>query len=313
MISAVMPLMSIYRLPHGQYGYRGHIINLPQDIVTFATSLPRLPSQLDVLLVRKEGANDSHCDFRVRRSMVLRALQWLKEHSKYYHHIKIDHDALSQLPADGELAGLCAVDDVVFNEEEEMHVDEEDPHDVGTFIPAVARKLTEKETVRKSVIERQCPEQVVPWPSVGEVPVNEFTTEGYISCAFPTLFPTGAGDFLAPRQRVVTVGHYFTHLMKYGEGRFAKHPRFRYFALNTEMRWRALQSGRIYVNQHPDDAHLSLDELRDMVGREGELFSNRVLHYASSLRGTSQYWFKQADVHGGHPGTAHGVLHPLCC
>ena len=30
-----------------------------------------------------------------------------------------------------------------------------------------------------------------------------------------------------------------------------------------------------------------------MVGREGEAFSNRVLHYASSLRGTRQYWFKQ--------------------
>lgn len=30
-----------------------------------------------------------------------------------------------------------------------------------------------------------------------------------------------------------------------------------------------------------------------MVGREGEAFSNRVLHYAASLRGTRQYWFKQ--------------------
>lgn len=30
-----------------------------------------------------------------------------------------------------------------------------------------------------------------------------------------------------------------------------------------------------------------------MVGREGEAFSNSVLHYASSLRGTRQYWFKQ--------------------
>ena len=29
-----------------------------------------------------------------------------------------------------------------------------------------------------------------------------------------------------------------------------------------------------------------------MVGRE-EAFSNRVLHYASSLRGTRQYWFRQ--------------------
>ncbi len=33
--------------------------------------------------------------------------------------------------------------------------------------------------------------------------------------------------------------------------------------------------------------------LRDMVGRGGEAFSSRGLHYASSLRGTRQYWFQQ--------------------
>lgn len=30
-----------------------------------------------------------------------------------------------------------------------------------------------------------------------------------------------------------------------------------------------------------------------MVGREGEAFSNRVVHYAATLRGTCQYWFRQ--------------------
>ena len=59
------------------------------------------------------------------------------------------------------------------------------------------------------------------------------------------------------------------------------------------MRWRALQTGRIYVRQHHQDAQLSVEELRDMVGRDGEAFSNRVLHYATSLRGTRQYWFRQ--------------------
>ena len=59
------------------------------------------------------------------------------------------------------------------------------------------------------------------------------------------------------------------------------------------MRWRALQAGRVYVHQHPNDARLTVDELRDMVGREGEAFSNRVLHYATSLRGTRHYWMKQ--------------------
>ena len=48
MISAVLPIMSLYKLPHGQYAYTGHVINLPQDVASFANSLPRLPSELDV-------------------------------------------------------------------------------------------------------------------------------------------------------------------------------------------------------------------------------------------------------------------------
>ncbi len=37
------------------------------------------------------------------------------------------------------------------------------------------------------------------------------------------------------------------------------------------MRHRALQTGRIYVNHNVHDRHLSVDELRQMVGAEGEI------------------------------------------
>ncbi len=182
-------------------------------------------------------------------------------------------------------------------EELKLIADEDDvePRDVATFVPIVAQKITERETIKKSVEQRSSnlQKETVPWPKSGDTPVNEFQTEGYITCAFPTLFPTGAGDFVAPRPRTVTAGNYFKHLMMYGDGQFAKHPRFRYFALNTEMRWRALQTGRIYIRKHPKDGKLTLDELKDMVGCEGERFANRILHFANSLRGTSQYWFKQ--------------------
>ena len=297
LISAVTPFMSIYHLPQGQYGYKGHVINMPQDLSVFTTSLPRLPSELDVIIVRKKGSNNTHCDFRVRRMVVQRALQWLKRNNKYYRNIDIDVSVLSQLPDDGDLTDKCGVgieDTAEKQEEEELPSEDTDPTDVATFIPVVARKMTEKETIRKSVHHRQpTKDQIVPWPENGSVPIDEFKTEGYISCAFPTLFPTGEADYLAPRLQSVTVGMYFKHLMMYGEGRFAKHPRFRYFALNTEMRWRALQTGRVYINQHLDDARLTLDDLRDMVGHEGEFFTHRVMHFASSLRGTSQFWFKQ--------------------
>ena len=71
LISGVLPIMSLYCLPHGQYAYSGHVINLPQDVGYFANILPRLPSHLNVIVVRKEGAAESHHDFCMRRSVVL--------------------------------------------------------------------------------------------------------------------------------------------------------------------------------------------------------------------------------------------------
>ena len=131
LISAVLPIMSLYRLPHGQYGYSGHVINLPQDVACFVHSLPRLPSDLDVIVVRKEGASKSHRDFRVRRSVVLRALQWLIGNNKYYRSVTIDSDALALLPEDGDIAGLCSVtlDTPDEEEVEPPATQDEDPYD----------------------------------------------------------------------------------------------------------------------------------------------------------------------------------------
>ena len=312
LVSAVMPIMSIYRLPQGQYGYSGHVINLPQDVASFTTRLPRLPSEIDVIVVRKEGAGQSHRDFRVRRSVVQRALQWLVMHNKYYraNQVRGDVTALDQLPQEGHLTQLTAISvESPINDNTMSATDVNSPDDdtsdpynahlPQSVVPISTQSMTEQEAVQQSVEQRQSTSSTssssstMMWPSIGGMPINEFTTEGYFSCAFPTLFPTGAGDFLGQRQIQVTIGNYFKHFMMYDDSRFAKHPRFRFFALNTEMRWRALQTGRVYVTQHPGDAQLSLDELRDMVGRQGEAFSNRVLHYASNLRGTKQYWYRQ--------------------
>lgn len=247
----------------------------------------------------------------------------------YYHNISIDHRVLAQLPEDADLSDLCTLtlnnstrtqnqptsnsDQNTAQPEDQNASQSEDQNAAGpthdtdpplenpyeadlerSFVPTVPQRMTESEILRQLVHQttiNQTP-QPLSWPTTGS-PLNEFTTEGYMTCAFPTLFPTGNADFLAPRLHTVTVGNYFKHLLMYHDRRFAQHPRFRYFALNSEMRWRALQTGRVYVHQHPNDARLSVDELRDMVGREGQAFSNRVLHYAGSLRGTRHYWFKQ--------------------
>ena len=106
LISSVLPVMSLYHLPHGQYAYSGYVINLPQDVASFTNTLARLPSELDIIVVRKEGAAESHHNFRVRKSAVLCALQWLLANNIYYRNIRIDPDALALLPEDGNMTGL---------------------------------------------------------------------------------------------------------------------------------------------------------------------------------------------------------------
>ena len=187
LISPVIPMMSLYRLPHGQYGYSGHIINLPQDVTTFAHSLPRHPSNLDVVVVRMAVAQ-SHKDFRIRKRKVLSALKWLIANNPYYRNIILDEDALQALPEDGYVSSHFTSAQYIPSDESMQDADvqmSEDAQTSRTLLPVGAgHHLTEEETVRQTIDKR-----AVPWPSRNSSsPVSEFTTEGYMSCAFPTLY-----------------------------------------------------------------------------------------------------------------------------
>ena len=58
LIAQVFTVMTVYRLKGGQKSYRGNVINFPQDISEFTTRLPRDPSTLNVLLIRRQSANN---------------------------------------------------------------------------------------------------------------------------------------------------------------------------------------------------------------------------------------------------------------
>ena len=164
LIAAVMPIMSVYRLPQGQYGCSAHVINLPQDVVSFANSLPRLLSELDVIVVRKEDSNQSHHDFRVRRTIVEQALQWLISNNIYYRadHIHINQETLACLPQHGCLSNIRSVplDSSEANVETDPTPSDEELYDYHvklpqSFVPSTSPSMTEQEAVRHSVQQRQ--------------------------------------------------------------------------------------------------------------------------------------------------------------
>ena len=132
------------------------------------------------------------------------ALQWLIANNIYYHanHTQIDEGALAQLPYDGNLSNISSI--AVETPPTSDQMSDDDPygaHLARSFVPVATRSMTEQEAVQQSVEQRQsdhpsaAPSSTVMWPSSGGIPINKFTAEGYFTCAFPTLCPTGAADF----------------------------------------------------------------------------------------------------------------------
>ena len=141
-----------------------------------------------------EGAVHSHRDFRVRRSVVHRALNWLVIHNQCYrsNHVHIDVNAMEQLPHDGNLSQLTAI--TVGNASTEppatntpatgppvadTPATSEDPYSAylpQSFVPIATRSMTEQEAVHQSVKERQLSPSTssspatMMWPLLEEYP-----------------------------------------------------------------------------------------------------------------------------------------------
>ena len=74
LIARLAPTVHVHMLKHGGIASRGHCIAFPQAVQEPATILPHLPAEVDIIRVRRQGKNDTHKDFRVRRQRVEGAL-----------------------------------------------------------------------------------------------------------------------------------------------------------------------------------------------------------------------------------------------
>ena len=91
----------------------------------------------------------------------------------------------------------------------------------------------------------------------------------------------------------VTPNAYFKYLLLHKSGRFAKDPRFRYFACNSILRWQALQKGQVCVQKNSEIANMNAVALKQALIDRPTLY-RKVLCYNSSLRSTKSYWFARS-------------------
>ena len=63
LIARAFPITYVYRDQGGQRGYKGHFLNLPQDVQGFSNSLPTSVSDLPILITRKQGSGKNKSRF----------------------------------------------------------------------------------------------------------------------------------------------------------------------------------------------------------------------------------------------------------
>ncbi|CAB4412465.1 unnamed protein product [Rhizophagus irregularis] len=236
----------------------------------------------------------------------MQALRWLKANNKFYRDIEIDSDVLQTLPENDsiEMHLPQLIDDndrpneqrldQVDDENNEDNEDNEDNFISQTFVPLLPNKHSEERAINE-ILNRMHNDReraVIDWPRNEIFPIDEFHTCGYIARAFPTLYPWGTADLNDYRVKEIKPAEYFKHLLIYKDGRFARHPRWRYFALNTIMRWRALSEGRVFVRQNLEEGQLTVSEILDLMESDAHI-TDKVLRYGEGLRGTCQYWLRR--------------------
>ena len=116
LIARALPIMRVYIKPGGQRGFSGHCINQPQNVTELATSLPRYPKDLAVIIVKVKGKDNTFKDVTVRKQKVHDALVWLIRNNPLYSEVTEDVNALNLLPDNGVLPDLITVetdDDIV--------------------------------------------------------------------------------------------------------------------------------------------------------------------------------------------------------
>ena len=118
------------------------------------------------------------------------------------------------------------------------------------MIPNLNITATEADLILGEISGRDPAPPGTPAPSIRSTPIDEAAGKDRIfAMAFPTLYPTGRADFNVPRLRKVDLDEYARHMMCFRDGRFGRHPRWRFFVFNLLMRRKASGSARFYVSK----------------------------------------------------------------
>ena len=114
LISPILTVMSVFRLPGGHLLSRGHVANFSQDVSKVCSILPRLTSDIPILIVKKIDQNNVSKEFKVNRNRVSTLLKYLCANNPDWKrlNIKYNQENIDKLPENSIPINLNEIDDI---------------------------------------------------------------------------------------------------------------------------------------------------------------------------------------------------------
>ena len=315
LISRACMCVKVNRLPGGQRGYKGHIINIYQDVENLADSLPRLPNEIETFIVKKPGENVDKKEFLVNRHHVQIWLEYLIKNNPGYADVKIDFEKLNSLPDQGipqnfkvieEKKGISAkVDSDEEKEGQNTRPEDDDDFEVEfaseSFVPKITDFRTEKKKVMLAFANGNCEE--ANWVPQGN-PMSEYKTDYLFSMCMPDLFHDGSADPTNPvRRQKVSWNDHIKYLMHYAykndDGSytwpFEEHATFSYAAVNRKMRHQLSKLSKVYMKKSRRGKTLTTKEIKKLLKKttlddDSQKFLSSLKVWSANVTGSAGYW-----------------------
>ncbi|KAI8411149.1 hypothetical protein FOFC_07743 [Fusarium oxysporum] len=261
LIARVHVFVNVMQVRGQQYKYRGHIVHFLRDVGKVYSQLPLLPPELDVILLRPPTASEhAHLNRQFRRQFRVRR-RCLQE---WLNFLSNNHPGYRGIT-------VC---------QKRMSVLPED----GDVLDQVA---TAAVTDPLSA-------------NLGNIENDDVEPDEVDQSAVPDLLPEDT-EMEALRSHVLgeeRVKH-LPHALRWHDGRFARHPTFRFVVFNTLMRAQARAKRQLFRQGIPTKAGglITRDDLLEAFqnpeSAEAQQLLNSINRQTAQLRGTRPYWYRK--------------------
>ncbi|XP_078677726.1 uncharacterized protein LOC144914113 [Branchiostoma floridae x Branchiostoma belcheri] len=301
LISRVQPFMRLMTLRYGQHALLGQAINFTSPLLDIINELPRNLSDCDTILIKSPqlSPDKTVALHDVRPSLILQALDWLKEHNPHYKNVSIK-------PSSNE---LNIYDSCITDKPSDKPVQSQDASNDNHDINVIQHNYTDKfafptdfilpDTNCDTNLSRHKP--IIELQKIKTAPISLYNDVDLESLSFPWLFPKGLGTFKSQRPQCISYLKYAQSKLLHKDNRYQNDIPYLFYTLCNVTQHLLNTSISIAVRQRNNNSSIQATHTTcQNVTINAQLFKTPISipseinencwAFLKQIRGTAAFW-----------------------